>query len=332
MRGKDRMYESPKRVLVTGGTGFVGANLTRRLVKDGHEVHLLVRPADTRWRIDSIAEDVRLFEAELQDAERVERVVAGINPQWVFHLASYGAYASQRNVQRIVTTNYNGTVNLVEACLKTEFEAFVGAGSSSEYGYQDHAAGERELPEPNSHYAATKAAATLYCRFTARDAGRRLATLRLYSVFGPWEDPTRLMPALLLSGLHGSLPPLVSPTIARDYLYVDDAVEAFILTAQLPVEELGPVFNVGTGVQTSLRQLVELVRSQFRIRAEPQWGSMPDRHWDTDVWIADPRTIKAAIGWKPTINLEDGFRRFAKWITSDAAVMAHYETCRTPPL
>ena len=332
MHGKDRMNESPKRVLVTGGTGFVGANLARRLVQDGHEVHLLVRPADTRWRIDSIAEDVRLFEAELQDQERVERVVTHINPQWVFHLASYGAYASQRNVQRIVTTNYNGTVNLVEACLKTEFEAYVGAGSSSEYGYQDHAAGERELPEPNSHYAATKAAATLYCRFTAQDAGRRLATLRLYSVFGPWEDPTRLMPALLLSGLHGSLPPLVSPTIARDDVYVDDAVEAFILTAQSPVEEPGPVFNVGTGTQTSLRQLVELVRNQFRITAEPQWGSMPDRQWDTDVWIADPRTIQAAIGWKPTINLEDGFRRFADWIISDGGVMAHYETCRTPPL
>ena len=332
MRGKDRMSESPKRVLVTGATGFVGANLARRLVKEGHEVHLLVRPADARWRIDSMAEDMRLFEAELQDQERVERAVTRINPQWVFHLAAYGGYASQRNVQKIVTTNYNGTVNLVEACLKTDFEAFVGAGSSSEYGYQDHAPGERELPEPNSHYAATKAAATLYCRFAARAAGRRLATLRLYSVFGPWEDPTRLMPTLLLCGMHGSLPPLVSPTIARDYVYVDDAVEAFILTAHSPIAELGPVFNVGTGVQTSLRQLVELVRKQFRITEEPKWGSMPDRGWDTDVWIADPQAIHAAIGWKPTMDLEEGFREFTNWIMSDAAVMAHYETCRTPPL
>ena len=86
-------------------------------------------------------------------------IVIDIDPHWVFHLATYGAYSSQSDVQTIVTTNYNGTVNLVEACLETGFEAFVNAGSSSEYGYKDHAPVESELPEPNSHYAATKAAA-----------------------------------------------------------------------------------------------------------------------------------------------------------------------------
>jgi nucleoside-diphosphate-sugar epimerase len=325
------MAEVRKRVLITGATGFVGANLARRLVRDGHDVHLLVRPADTRWRIDEITNAVHLHEASLQVQDQVERVVTSVDPEWVFHLATYGAYSSQRDVNAIVTTNYNGTVNLVESCLKTGFEAFVNAGTSSEYGHKDHPPIESELTEPNSHYAATKAGATLYCRFTAQAQKRRLSTLRLYSVFGPWEEPTRLLPTLLTHGLRGELPPLVSPTIARDYVYVDDAVEAFVLAAQSPTEDLGAVFNVGTGVQTSLRELVEIVRAQLDIRVEPEWGSMADRDWDTDVWVSDPERIHAAIGWKPTLTLETRLQDFTDWIKANPEVRNRYETRRTPP-
>lgn len=325
------MSDPHKRVLVTGATGFIGANLARRLVLDKHDVHLLVRPADARWRIDPIADKVHLHEVTLHDQQRVEEIVKAIDPQWVFHLAAYGSYSSQRDVQTIVATNYNGTVNLVEACLQTGFEAFVNAGSSSEYGHKDHAPSELELTEPNSHYAATKAAATLYCRFTAQQTDRRLSTLRLYSVFGPWEDPTRLLPTLMIYGMRGDLPPLVAPTIARDYIYVDDAVDAFILSAQTPTDDPGAVFNVGSGTQTSLDQLVQLVREQLNVHAEPEWGSMPDRDWDTDVWVSDPTGIRAALGWKPAHDLEDGLREFATWIKSDEEFQRHYATSRALP-
>jgi UDP-glucose 4-epimerase len=323
--------EDTKRALVTGATGFIGANLARRLVQDGHEVHLLVRPSETRWRIEGITDEVRLHEVALEQQELVEQIVTDIDPHWVFHLAAYGAYSSQREVQTIVTTNFNGTVNLLEACLKTGFESFVNAGSSSEYGYKDHAPPESELTEPNSHYAVSKAAATLYCRFTALQNERCISTLRLYSVFGPWEDPTRLLPTLMIYGLRGELPPLVSPMIARDYVYVDDAVEAFLLTAKAHGVDPGMVFNVGTGVQTTIRELVELVREQLTIGAQPKWGSMPDRDWDTDVWICDPTRIRETIGWKPARGLEEDLQRFADWITSDASIRKHYEIARGLP-
>ena len=166
--------ETPKRVVLTGASGFIGANFTRRLIADGHEVHLLLRPVEERWRIDAISNSVTVHEVALQQRVRLQEIVTDIDPHWVFHLATYGAYSSQRDVQTIVSTNYNGTVNLVEACLETGFEAFVSAGSSSEYGYKDHAPAESELTEPNSHYAATKAGAALYCRFIAQSRQRRL--------------------------------------------------------------------------------------------------------------------------------------------------------------
>src|SRR5436305_14576113 len=105
-----------KRILITGGTGFIGANLTRRALLEGHEVHLLVRPAHQKWRIDEIAANVRLHFAELEDKDQVRAAVRAIRPEWVFHLAAYGAYRSQQGFERMTRTNVLGCANLLDAC------------------------------------------------------------------------------------------------------------------------------------------------------------------------------------------------------------------------
>ena len=307
-----------KRVLLTGASGFVGANLARRLLRDGHEVHLLLRPGYNPWRLSEIMGDVRLHLAALEDGPGVAGVVQRVRPEWVFHLATHGAYSSQTDVVEIATTNVLGTIHLVEACLKADVEAIVNTGSSSEYGAKDHAPAEAEPLEPNSHYAVTKASATLYCQYTARRTGVRLPTLRLYSVYGPYEEPTRLIPTLLRRALAGELPPLVSPETARDYVYVDDAVEAYLLAATQAGREPGAVYNVGTGVQTTLREVVALTRRLLNVPAEPQWGTMPGRIWDTEVWVSDPRKIQHDLGWMPRVSLEEGLQRFAGWLQGRA--------------
>jgi dolichol-phosphate mannosyltransferase len=302
-----------KRVLLTGATGFVGANLARRLLADGHAVHLLVRPDHAGWRIDAIRGDVRLHEVSLLDAGALAATVAGIRPDWVFHLAAHGAYPTQTDLDEMVRTNFSATINLVRTALQVGFEAFVHTGSSSEYGFKDHPANEREWLDPNSHYAVTKAAATHFCRYTAISQRVPLCTLRLYSVFGPYEEPSRLMPTLVAHGLRGTLPPLANPDIARDYVYVDDVSEAYVLAASRPPAEAGGVYNIGTGIQTSLREVVEVARRVLAIDAEPVWGSMPPRHWDTTVWVADNRAAREALGWQPRCSFEEGFRRLVAW-------------------
>jgi UDP-glucose 4-epimerase len=302
-----------KRALVTGGTGFVGANLVRRLLGQGHEVHLLVRQGSQDWRLDGIRDAVRLHATDLADAEGLAGLVAAIRPDWVFHLAAHGAYASQTDPRQMVATNVVGTANLVEACLRTGFEAFVNTGSSSEYGFKDHPPAETEWLEPNSHYAVTKAAATLYCRYTAQSRGVRLPTLRLYSVYGPYEEPTRLLPTVVLRGLAGELPPLVDPDVARDFVYTEDVCAAYLLAATRDDQEPGAVYNVGTSVQTTLREVVEVARRVLDIGAVPNWGSMPNRRWDTSTWVADSRKLCRELGWEPRYTFEQGFRALADW-------------------
>lgn len=314
-----------RRVIITGGSGFVGANLTRRLLKDGHEVHLLVRPGYATWRIESIRPHVHLHEVDLGDEKSLSPVICRIRPDWVFHLATHGAYPSQNNTRRIVQTNIIGTLNLLEACLAAGFAAFVNTGSSSEYGFKDHAALENDWLEPNSDYAVAKASSTLLCRHVAQKHGVHLPTLRLYSVYGPYEEPSRLMPMVLAHGAHGKLPPLANPNIARDYVYVDDVSEAYLLAAMQPGQESGAIYNVGTGTQTSLREVVEVARRVMNIQTEPLWGSMPDRRWDTNVWVADNNKINQALGWQPRLSFEEGFRKMLRWFEENPGLRNLYQ-------
>jgi len=122
------------------------------------------------------------------------------------------------------------------------------------------------------------------------------------------------MPTLVMRGLHGELPSLVTPSTARDYIYVDDVVDATIAAAANPGQEPGVVYNVGTCHQTSLREVVDLVRAEMGIELEPVWGTMAPRTWDTDVWVADIARIRAQLGWEPRFALPEGFRLLISWL------------------
>ena len=314
-----------KRVFVTGATGFIGANLARRLVRDGHDVHVLLGEPCHPWRLRDLFRDLTAHHGDLRDRDGVRAAVRRARPDWVFHLAVHGAYSWQTDLRAIVETNVLGLVNLVEACLVTGFEALVNTGSSSEYGCKDHAPDETCWLEPNSYYAVTKASATLLCRHTAQATGKHLPTLRLYSVYGPYEEPNRLMPRLVLHGLRGTYPPLASPDVARDYVYIDDVIDAYLRAVRTPDQEAGAVYNVGTGVQTTLRQVVSLAGKLFPYQGPPAWGSMPDREWDTTIWVADNRRICRALGWEPAHTLEAGLRAFRDWMEANPSLREYYE-------
>lgn len=314
-----------KRAVVTGPAGFVGANLVRRLVEDGHDVHLLVHPESDLWRLVGMEQHTTLHQVDLEDGDRVTQTLGRVRADWVFHAAAYGAYPYQTDLRRMIATNLVGTVNLVEAALAADVESFVHTGSSSEYGAKDHGPAEDELPEPNSHYAVTKASATLYCRHMAQVHGAGIRVLRLYSVYGPWEEPTRLMPRIAVRGMQAGWPPMANPKTARDYVYTDDVVDAYLAAATVPGQEAGAVYNIGTGTQTSLQQLTDVARHQLGIATEPVWGAMADRIWDAGVWVADPSAARAALGWAARTDVATGLASFVSWLREHPVLLRRYQ-------
>lgn len=308
-----------KRVLLTGATGFVGVNLAERLLQEGHEVHMFLREGYQTWRIEHLRAHSHKHKINLLDKDSVETKLQQIRPDWIFHLAAYGAYSWQDNSTQAVQTNYLGTVNLIEACLQTGFEVLINTGSSSEYGVKDHAPPEDEYLEPNSYYAVTKAAATLFCRFSAQRHNSPIFTLRLYSVYGPFEEPQRFIPQLVVQGLHGEFPPLADPEIARDFIFTEDVVRAYLLLAESAATlQPGEVYNVGTGEQLTIRDATNIAKEVLNIHREPVWNSLPNRSWDSTTWVANNAKLRG-IGWSPQYDFRAGFIKTVAWFQQSLA-------------
>jgi nucleoside-diphosphate-sugar epimerase len=306
------------RALVTGAGGFIGCALTRRLLDSGDEVHVVVRPGSSSWRVGALSR-ASIHRGDLVDAAWTASVIQRVQPDVVFHCAAHGAYSFERDIDAIVTTNVLGTLNVLRAMSAGGCTLMVNSGSSSEYGDIDHAPAEDEPARPNSVYAASKAAATWLGTMAERELGVRVVTLRLYSVYGPFEDPRRLMPTLCAHARRGLWPPLAEPWVVRDYIYIDDVVDAYVLASTASVAR---IYNVGSGTECSLRDLVETARRVFGVTAEPRFGAYPNRDWDVRCWRADPSAIASELGWAPSVGLEDGLRRFADWMGEQPEVYA----------
>jgi UDP-glucose 4-epimerase len=312
------------RALVTGAAGFLGANLTRYLLIAGHDVIALARSREASWRLAEIGADIQTLELDLRDTAALEQTVAGTKPQWIFHLAAHGAYSWQTDLAAMIDVNIGATAALLTAARAADVQAFVNAGSSSEYGLKQHAPPEDERLQPNSHYAVTKAAGSHLTALAAAQ-GLPAVTLRLYSIYGPWEDPGRLVPALVREATHGRLPPLVGPETARDFVYVEDCCDALLRAAQRGAPGgPGAALNLGSGRQTRLDELVELARRALGVTALPQWDTLGQRDWDTNIWVSDPHAALEHLDWKASTGLGDGLTRTAAWLQARPQLWERY--------
>jgi UDP-glucose 4-epimerase len=319
------------RALVTGAAGFLGANLVRDLIKAGHEVTATSRPGGASWRLDEIFSEAHGLDLDLRDPAAIERAVGTIKPQWIFHLAAHGAYSWQTDTATMVDINIGATAALLAAAQTVEVQAFVNAGSSSEYGLKAHPPREDEWLQPNSPYAVTKAAGTHLTGLAAAQ-GLPAVTLRLYSIYGPWEDPGRLVPALVREAARQRLPPLAGPQTARDFVYVEDCCDALLRAAQRGSPGgPGAVLNIGSGTQTCLSELVEISRRALGVAALPEWGTMDQRHWDTNTWVSDSRAASQHLDWRASTDLGEGLARTASWLNARPQLWQRYGMASSAP-
>jgi nucleoside-diphosphate-sugar epimerase len=306
------MSDTRRVFLVTGAAGFVGANLCRRLVSMNAEVHVLLRPTTRTWRIDDLRDKLQAHAADLCDEPRVSQIVDSVRPTVIYHLATHGAYPYQDDAEKILRVNVFGAWTLLNACSKAGYELFVNTGSSSEYGRKTFAMRETDLLDPDSFYGVAKSAQSLLCQQFARRSDSPIVLLRLFSVYGPYEERTRLIPHLMLAALTGAPIDMASPDTARDFVYVDDVVNALLMIDELKALR-GEILNVGTGVQSSLAQVVEHTEAVCGRKLDVRWGGMKPRPWDSDVWVADVSKLRRLTGYGPDTPIREGLAACLAW-------------------
>jgi UDP-glucose 4-epimerase len=296
--------------LVTGATGFVGSHLTRRLVREGFEVHALRRAGSAPWRLCDVWSDVRSHDVDLRDGPGLQRVVRGVRPEYVFHVAGAPSVAgSSGPISELVAVSLLGTVNLIDACEAIDYRALIHTGDAFEYGPSAEPLRECAPGQPDSLPGITKLAATLYAQGVARRCGRPIVSLRLFSSFGPANHPQRLVSRIIASALAGTPIHLSRPDVTRDWVYVDDLVDLYLVAGRSAPAAAGEVLNAGSGRATTIAELVDIVIRLTGSEPEVRWGAFPLAVHDATPWVADPRHTREVLTWEPRTSLEDGLRQ-----------------------
>ena len=307
----------PGPILIIGASGFIGSKLFFSLTRRRSDVYAASRDPSSSWRLSRLPAFIdrrQLVQLDIANLESVREVITRLKPRTVFNLSAYGAYERQQQVEMIHQVNYLGALHLITALRETGVEALVQAGSSSEYGLNCTNPDERAELVPNSDYAAAKVAISYLLKYYGKIHGLPCTHLRLYSVYGPWEERDRLIPRVVQAGLEGKYPPLADPQTSRDFVYIDDATAAFVRAALTTCRETpGVALNVATGKRTTLQDVAEASQKVFSLADAPTFGSHRNRKWDLSNWYGNPDAGEAALGWKAKVSFAEGLQLTANW-------------------
>lgn len=302
-------------IVITGAAGFIGAHLCHYFASQGNSVIAVTRPSGFDWRLSSHPK-IKRVAVDLENEGAIKDFLNTYQPPVIFNLSAYGAYSHQMDMDRIYRVNMGSVRTILELVSKQpRFLAFIQAGSSSEYGLNCCAPLETSDTQPDSHYSVSKIGATSLTQYYAHQQGVPAWVLRLYSVYGPLEDPSRLITRLLLSMSKGVLPPLVDPEISRDFIYISDVCQAFESVLEKSSQlKSGEVFNIGSGTKTTIEQTVAQANQVFASHFVPNWNTMKARDWDHSDWYSNPAKAKEVLGWKTKVSLQEGLSKTLEWI------------------
>jgi len=299
------------RILVTGCAGFIGSNLCRMLLDEGHEVAGIDNlSAGTR---ENVPAGVELHELDIRDPG-IGRAFAGC--QAAFHLAAKNCLLDcMQSPIETADVNVRGTVQVLEAARAAGVPKLIYADTSAEYeGIVDFPS-RVDRVHPVGTYAVSKRSAWHFCDSYSRLYGLRLTTLRYFNVYGPAQDFRRVVPpvmsAFIMKMLAGTAPTIYGTGAKRrDFIYVDDVNRFHLLCLHDARTDAG-VFNVGSGVSHSIREIFDAIEAQLGTGLAPAFA--PDLPGEAEITLAD-LSESAAAGWRPEIDLTEGLRRSIEYI------------------
>jgi UDP-glucose 4-epimerase len=298
------------RVLVTGATGFIGSYVVRSLAAEkGVEVSFLARPSSDTWRIREVLPYTTRIDAELGGGDALRSAVAKTRPDVLVHLAWKGVGSADRNAAQQIE-NLADTLALLRAARAAGARAFVGLGSQAEYGPSSGALDETAPTQPTTLYGVTKLSTCHFTRHACGELGMRYAWIRVFSTYGAMDNPSWMIPSLVLQLLARKKPPLTLGEQRWDYLHVSDAADAIARVA-LGDAATG-VFNLGSGEAHTIRSIVEKIRDTIDPSLPLGFGEVPYRP-DQVMHLEAQVDRLRQLGWRPAMPLDRGIRETVAW-------------------
>ena len=307
--------------LVTGGAGFIGGHLVRRLLERGDTVKVIDNfLTGKRDNIADLLDQIDFLEGDITNPEAMGKAVEGVD--YVLHQAALPSVP--RSVEDPVTSDWNntrGTLQVLVSSKDAGVKRVVQACSSSAYGDTPTLPKVETMQRmPLSPYACSKAVGELYgCAFH-RTYGLEYAGLRYFNVFGARQDPksqyAAVIPKFITSYLKGAAPSVYGDgTQSRDFAYIDNVVQANLKACKAP-EAPGKIFNIACGERVDLLGVLDMLAEIFGKRIEPIFH--PDRAGDVKHSLADISLARKVLGYEPEVLFAEGLKRTVEWYTEQA--------------
>lgn len=278
------MYKS----IVTGAHGFIGSHLVKRLEQEGHEI-------------------IKIPYQQLDSFHYLKGLCEQINPNYIFHLASYGNMSGQNDDDETVMANIVRTWTLLKATKEANYKMFIHVSTSSVYGKTSKAMHEQDTIRPMTLYAATKASAEYLCRAFRKKYKKMIVSVRPFSVYGPGEAKHRFIPTLINNAIDGKPSTVIQGQ--HDWIYIDDFINALTTLLKKRDSLTNRLYNVGTGVMYSN---VEVAQELSKIIPLSYERSSEWKVQDSTFWKADTKRI-SNIGWLPQVTLPEGLQKTVKY-------------------
>lgn len=307
-----------KVILVTGANGFIGSHLTRKLLKEGAEVHVLLKKDFNQFRIKDILKNLTLWYGDLRDFQSICSCIKNSRPQIISHLAALlNVSRASDLIESMIDVNIKGTLNLLRGVIKENItlDFFINTGSSEEYGNGSVPFSEDQREIAVSPYSASKVATTYFCQMIYRSMGLPIVTLRPFLVYGPNQDTDMFIPSLIQHCLEGKDFPMTEGDQTREFNYIDDIVEAYLLAASCP-QAAGEVINIGNGAEYRIKDIAEKIVHMMGDPIKLLVGALPKRSGETDHFFCNNEKARKLLGWSPKINIDEGLEKTIDWYRS----------------
>lgn len=297
------------KIMVTGAAGFVGAAVVTSALSAGHDVVALSRPTSSGQRL--AASLAKIAYVDLSAFSQVHAVVQEYRPDVIVHAAWSGIANDSRHQRSQITDNVAASLALVDAAAAAGVSKFVGIGSQAEYGFLSGRIDETAPPAPTSLYGAAKVAVQILAGQLCADAGVDFAWLRLFSTYGPRDNPNWLIPSMIEQLLDGRRPRTTEGRQLWDYLFIDDVADAIRAVAES--KEAVGVFNLGSGLPVPVSGIIKQIRDISAPGLELVFGEIPYKPDQILHMEANIDRLTRLAGFVPKISLSEGLARTVAW-------------------
>ena len=302
-----------KKVLITGGAGFIGSNLTKRLLAEGADVSVVVKYKSLvdSVRLSPIWNDIEVLEADLRNADSL-RQFQGKSYDVLYHLAAYNHVGdSFLHAGEAMMSNAVATANLME--FAPEYGRFIYTSTSEVYGYQESVPFHEEMcPAPISPYSVGKYAGELYAQMKRHQTKKEIVCVRPFNTFGPYQSDRAVIPEIIIKCLRGEVIETTEGKQTREFNYVDNIVDGFLAFGEVK-EAPQEVINIGSNHEVAICDLVKKIHELSHSTSELRIGALENR--PTEIWRMCGANSRAAqqLGWEFKISFEEGLSRTIDW-------------------